>query len=154
MTQPKTPITVFEKIRQQIELPGPAAAPGAAAAMFAEFNVPAFLETQAASMRTAGFRAAAELVEAGTHVSLSWVPQRDAAPDAPEARLDIRVVEGSNRPFRARFIYQAFDGQREVAGVCAQYMDAALLNRWFAHFTELCLTAQAQAAEHPAGAAA
>lgn len=152
MTQPKNPITVFEKIRQQIEVPGPAAAPGAAAAMFAELNVPAFLEAQAASMRSAGFRAAAELVDANTHVCLSLVPHREAAPDAPEARIDIRVVEGSARPFRARFIYQAYDGRREAAGVCSQYMDAALLNRWFAHFTELCLTAQAVAAEHPATA--
>lgn len=152
MTQAK-PATVFDKIRQQIEVPGPAAAPGAAAAMFAELNVGAFLETQAGAMRAAGFRAAAEEIRSGTWLRLSWVPVREQAPGTPEARMDIKVVDTGVRPFRAQFTYQNFDGQQEIAGTFSNYLDSALLNRWFAHFTELCLAAQAVAADSLAAGA-
>lgn len=143
--------TTFEKVQAQVEqFTTPpegnteAARQAQDARLFAAVGVQEYLTAQAEAMRTAGFRARAYAQTMGVmNHELEWHPAAKGE-DAALARATFNIASTGDMQVRflAHLVYVNDEGQETQTFLSANYLDRALLERWFAAFVDLCLTAR------------
>lgn len=142
--------TVFEQILTQVDRAGTPPAEGAEARMaqdaklFADAGVREFLTAQMEAMRAAGFRARVHSNDIGVaNQVLEWHPAAlGEMPARATATFDISSTGDRTVRFTAHLSYVNDEGQETQLFLSATYLDRALLERWFATFVDLCLTAR------------